>query len=105
MIEESAVSLKEENADIYQRVTILIAKATLFAKVGKPEKGFSVALRAASTSSRARLMPSLWEAVGCIAHILNGIGESRAASRLLDSILPQVFIPVHSFPSSGTSQL
>jgi hypothetical protein len=93
VIEDTATSLKEERADIYQRVTILLAKASLFAKAGKPEKGFSVALRAASTSSRARLMPSLWEAVGCIAHILNGMGESRAASRLLDSILPQVSLP------------
>ncbi|KAF2488915.1 hypothetical protein BU16DRAFT_531956 [Lophium mytilinum] len=89
VIEDAAASLKEEGADIYQRVTILLAKATLFAKAGKPEKGFSVALRAASTSSRARLMPSLWEAVGRIAHILNGMGECRAASRLLSSVLPQ----------------
>jgi len=45
LIEDIGAELKDESADIYQRISMLIAKATLFAKVGKPEKGFSVAVR------------------------------------------------------------
>jgi len=90
LIEDIGAELKDESADIYQRISMLIAKATLFAKVGKPEKGFSVAVRAASTAYRARLMPTLWEAIGVVANILNAVGESKAAGRLLDAVIPQV---------------
>lgn len=89
LIEDIGAELKDESADIYQRISMLIAKATLFAKVGKPEKGFSIAVRAASTAYRARLMPTLWEAIGAVANILNTVGESKAAGRLLDAVIPQ----------------
>ncbi|RAR15443.1 anaphase-promoting complex protein [Stemphylium lycopersici] len=42
-----AQSLKDDNADIQQRVSVLLMQADLWIKVGKPERGFSVALRAA----------------------------------------------------------
>ena len=64
-------------------------KADLFRKVGKPERGFSVALRAASVAFKARLMPSLWGAVGLLANMLNDLGEYGSARRLLDAVLPQ----------------
>jgi anaphase-promoting complex subunit 5 len=70
---------------------MLLAKATLFAKVGKPEKGFSVALRAASVSFKARLMPSLWAAVGLLSGILNAKGDFGAGARLLSAVIPQVY--------------
>lgn len=85
-----AQSLKEDNADILQRVSVLLMKADLFRKVGKPEGGFSVALRAASVSSRARLMPCLWTSVGMLGNILNSLGECASARRLLEAVLPQV---------------
>lgn len=65
-------------------------KATLFAKVGHPERAFSVALRVASVAFKARLMPSLWNAVGQLANILNELGEYTAAAKLLQAVLPQV---------------
>lgn len=77
-----------------QRVCMLLAKAELFGKVGKPERGFSVALRAANVSFKARLMPCLWAAVGVLANILNSIGEFKAAKRLLNAVIPQVCIPI-----------
>lgn len=89
-IEELSTSLKEEGADVLQRVSMLIAKADLFRKVGKPERGFSVALRAASVSFKARLMPSLCAAVGMLANILNSVSEFNAAARLLHAVIPQV---------------
>ncbi|KAF2105828.1 anaphase-promoting complex subunit 5-domain-containing protein [Lophiotrema nucula] len=88
-IEELASSLREESADIHQRVTTLLLKAELFAKVGKPERGFSVAMRAASVSFKARLMPKLWDAVGRLGGIFNALGEFEAARRLLDAVIPQ----------------
>lgn len=84
-----AQSLKEDNADTLQRVAVLLMKAILFANIGKPEKGFSVALRAASVSYRARLMPSLWNSVGLLGNILNSLGECESARRLIEGVLPQ----------------
>ncbi|CAO2657662.1 Nn.00g037880.m01.CDS01 [Neocucurbitaria sp. VM-36] len=82
-------SLKSDNADILQRVSVLLMQADLWRKVGKPERGFSVALRAASVSFRARLGPSLWSAVGLLGNILNGLGEFGSARRLVEGVLPQ----------------
>ncbi|KAF2034414.1 hypothetical protein EK21DRAFT_85454 [Setomelanomma holmii] len=84
-----ARSLKEDNADMLQRVNVLIMKADLFRRVGKPERGFGVALRAASVSYKAKLMPSLWAAVGLLANILNSMGECAGAKRLLEGVVPQ----------------
>ncbi|KAF2856573.1 hypothetical protein T440DRAFT_3157 [Plenodomus tracheiphilus IPT5] len=84
-----AQSLKEDNADTLQRVSVLLMKAALFARIGEPERGFSVALRAASVSYRARLMPSLWNSVGLLGNILNSLGECASARRLVEGVLPQ----------------
>ncbi|KAF2477277.1 anaphase-promoting complex protein [Lindgomyces ingoldianus] len=88
-IEDQASSLKEENADILQRTAMLLAKGVLFCKVGKPERGFSVALRAASVAFKARLMPSLWMAVGVLCCILNALGEYEGSGKLLHAVIPQ----------------
>lgn len=89
-LEALSTSLKEEGADVMQRVEVLIAKAEIYRQVGEPERGFSVALRAASVAFKARLMPCLWSAVGLLANILNSIGEFGAAMRLLHAVIPQV---------------
>lgn len=85
-------SLKSDNADILQRVSVLLMQADLWRRVGKPERGFSVALRAASVSFRARLGSSLWSAVGLLGNILNDLGECESARRLIEAVLPQVCI-------------
>lgn len=89
-IEDHAAALREQGADIFQRLTLLLMKATLFAEVGHPERAFSVTLRAANVAFKARLMPSLWNAVGQLANILNSLGEYAAASKLLHAVIPQV---------------
>jgi anaphase-promoting complex subunit 5 len=89
-IEQLAAQQTEEDADIYQKTYLLILKAQLFARCGNPEKGFSIAMRAASTSHRTRLLPLLWEAVGTLANILIYVKEFDAARKLLDSVIPQV---------------
>ncbi|KAF2751948.1 hypothetical protein M011DRAFT_463437 [Sporormia fimetaria CBS 119925] len=88
-IEDCAAKLKMQNADVLQRTTVLLHKASLFIAVGKPERAFSVALRAASQSWKSRLMPTLWAAVGVLATVLNEVGEFRAAGRLVEGVLPQ----------------
>jgi anaphase-promoting complex subunit 5 len=84
-----ALELEEGNADILHRVSLLLVKAALFAKVGKAERCFSIALRAASIAFKARLMPLLWYSIGLLCNILNVLGEYCAASKLLDAVIPQ----------------
>ena len=92
-ISSLAQSLKSDNADILQRVSVLLMQADLWRKVGRPERGFSVALKAASVSFRSRFGPSLWTAVGLLGNILNGLGEWSGARRLIEAVLPQVCAP------------
>ncbi|KAF2757294.1 anaphase-promoting complex protein [Pseudovirgaria hyperparasitica] len=89
LIEELANELKEETADISQRLYLLVMKARLYAKAGEPQKGFSVALRAASTAHRFQAFPIFWEAIGFIANILSHLNEFDAARRMLDAVIPQ----------------
>jgi len=89
-IEELSASLKEDGADVMQRIFMLIAKADLFRRLGRPERGFSIALRAASVAFKTRLMTCLFQAVGLLANILNSNGDHDAAMRLLSAVLPQV---------------
>ena len=68
---------------------MMTLKARIYEKAGIPQKGFSVALRAASLAHRAMLLPALWEAVGAVCAILISLKEFSAAARLLESIMPQ----------------
>ena len=73
-----------------RRIKLLILKARLFAKAGLPTKGFSIAMRAASSAQRAMVMPAMWEAIGALSVILIDLGEFDAARSLVDAIMPQV---------------
>ncbi|KAL2020194.1 hypothetical protein VTK56DRAFT_8620 [Thermocarpiscus australiensis] len=81
--------LRENNRDIALRVRMLLAKVHIFDCIGRPEKGFTIAMRAASMAWRARLLPLLWQAVGALANILNSLGEFAAAAELLTAVLPR----------------
>ena len=81
--------LREDNRDINLRIHLLLSKARLFDCIGRPEKGFTISVRAASMAWRARLMPLLWQAMGALANILNSLGEFVAASQLLLAVLPR----------------
>ncbi|TVY60709.1 Anaphase-promoting complex subunit [Lachnellula suecica] len=88
-IEKMASAMKEEGDDIALRTKLLVLKAGLQDKAGRPQKGFSVAVRAASIAWRARLIPLLWSAMGAIANILNSLSEFQAASQILMAIIPR----------------
>ena len=90
MLERFATKFDDEEADIYQRVKLMTLKAQIYDMSGIPQKGFSVALRAASLAHGARLLPALWEAVGSIGAILISLEEFSATTKLLESIMPQV---------------
>lgn len=82
--------LAAPSADLAQTLHLLALKASVFAAAGKPEKGFSVAVRAASRAERAGLVPVLLEALVQLAGILNNLGEFGAARELVEAALPQV---------------
>lgn len=89
-IEAMSTRMRENGDDINLRVKLLTMKALLQDKAGRPQKGFSVAVRAASIAWRARLIPALWAAMGAIANILTSLGEFQASSQILISIIPRV---------------
>lgn len=90
LLEGLSARLTEDDADIYQHVKLMTLKARIYDEAGIPQKGFSVALRAASIAHRAKLLPALWEAVGALCAVLNSLMEFSAAAKLLEGIMPQV---------------
>jgi anaphase-promoting complex subunit 5 len=88
-VEELASNLQGEGEDVYFHVRLLIMKAYLFARCDRPQKGFSIAVRAATIAWRARLLPCLWEAMGVIANILRSLSEFPAAAEILEAVLPR----------------
>ncbi|KAK5740112.1 APC5 protein [Elasticomyces elasticus] len=97
--------------DIAQRLHFLVLKSTIFALSGQATKGFSIALRAASTASRLNLVPCVLEAIGALATILNDLSEFEAAKRLLDAALPMMLetrnskVTAQAFVTSGEAQI
>jgi anaphase-promoting complex subunit 5 len=89
-IEDLSVKLKAQDADVYQRIHIMVRKAMLFNKVGKPQKGFTVAMHAANAAWQAEVLPALWEAWGAIGNILGTLGEFEGQKRVLEAVIPQV---------------
>lgn len=83
-------SLLATTSDLAQTLHLLTLKAAVFAAAGKPEKGFSIAVRAASRAERAGLVPVLLEALAALAEILNKVGEFAAAREVVEAALPQV---------------
>lgn len=67
----------------------MVMKSILYARVGKPQKGFTVAMRAANAAWQAKILPALWEAWGAVANILGALGEFDAERKILDAIIPQ----------------
>lgn len=88
-IEKMASEMKEDGDDLNLRIKILTMKALLQDKAGRPQKGFSVAVRAASIAWRARLIPALWGAMGAIANILTSLSEFQASAQILVAVIPR----------------
>ncbi|KAI1437015.1 anaphase-promoting complex subunit 5-domain-containing protein [Xylaria sp. CBS 124048] len=88
-VEKIIAELREENRDITLRVRLLLLKADLLDKCGRPQKAFTIAVRAANVAWRARLIPYLWPSIGAIANILSSLGEFESAIQILQAVLPR----------------
>lgn len=88
-VEGLVSELRDENKDIALRVRLLLIKAELLDRCGRPQKGFTIAVRAANVAWRARLIPYLWPAIGAVANILNSLGDFEPAIQLLMAVLPR----------------
>ncbi|THV65533.1 hypothetical protein D6D29_10548 [Aureobasidium pullulans] len=88
-IEQLASEMKEDGDDLNLRIKLLTMKALLQDKAGRPQKGFSIAVRAASIAWRARLIPALWGALGAVANILTSLSEFKASCQILIAIIPR----------------
>lgn len=88
-VDDMMSQLEDEKKDVVLRVKLLLLKASLLDKCGRPQRGFTTAMRAASISWGARLIPCLWQAIGCVSNILISLGEFDAASQLLLAIIPR----------------
>ncbi|KAK7420608.1 APC5 protein [Neonectria magnoliae] len=81
--------LRHEKKDVALRVKLLLLKASLLNKSGRPQRGFTIVMRATSISWRARLVLSLWHSIGALANILVSLSEFEAASQLLIAVIPR----------------
>ncbi|KAF4984445.1 hypothetical protein FZEAL_408 [Fusarium zealandicum] len=81
--------LQDEKQDIALRAKLLMLKASLLDKCGRPQRGFTTAMRAASISWDARLIPCLWQAIGAVSNILVSLSEFEAATQLLTAVIPR----------------
>ncbi|KAK5636154.1 hypothetical protein RRF57_011866 [Xylaria bambusicola] len=88
-VEKMIVELRDENKDIALRVRLLLLKAELLDKCGRPQRAFTIVVRAANVAWRARLIPYLWPAIGALANILCSLGEFEPAIQLLLAVLPR----------------
>lgn len=88
-VERLIAETSDRDQDIAVRVRLLLMKAQLFEKAGRPQRGFSIAMRAANLAWKARLMNLLWQSIGALADILNALGEFAAAEQLLLVIIPR----------------
>lgn len=88
-VDKMISELQDENRDIGLRVKALLIKVSLLDRCGRPQRAFSIALRAANLCLRARLISLLWAAIGAISNILVSMGEFEAATQLLTAILPR----------------
>ncbi|KAI8953379.1 anaphase-promoting complex subunit 5-domain-containing protein [Xylaria longipes] len=88
-VEEMVAELREGNQDIALRVRLLLLKAELLDKCGRPQKAFTIVVRAANVAWRARLIPYLWPAIGAIANVLSSLSEFEPAIQLLHAVLPR----------------
>ncbi|PYI02142.1 anaphase-promoting complex subunit Apc5 [Aspergillus sclerotiicarbonarius CBS 121057] len=90
LVEKTAQTIHQDNFDIFTQVKLLCLKASILQKTGHPQRGFSLAMRAASIAHRSRLLPSLWESICVLAGVLLSLREFDAVSELTESIMPQI---------------
>ncbi|KAF9888439.1 Anaphase-promoting complex subunit 5 [Aspergillus nanangensis] len=89
-VETTARSLHQDNFDVHTQVKLLSLKARILERTGQPQRGFSLAMRAASISHRSRFLPGLWESICVLSGVLLSLEEFEAVEEMVESIMPQV---------------
>lgn len=90
MVEQAANSMQPENFDVHSQIKLLCLKALVLEKSGHPQRGFSLAMRAASIAHRSKVLLDLWEAICTLAAVLLSLREFEATAELVESIMPQI---------------
>ncbi|KAB8068062.1 anaphase-promoting complex subunit 5-domain-containing protein [Aspergillus leporis] len=90
IVEQTAQSIHRDNFDINCQVKLLCLKARILEKTAQPQRGFSLAMRAASIAHRSRLLPGLWEAICVLSGVLLSLQEFEAVIEMVESIMPQI---------------
>lgn len=90
LVEQAAQSIHQDNFDVYSQVKLLSLKARILGQTGQPQRGFSLAMRAARIAHRSRLLPALWESLCTLASILLSLKEFEPVAEMIESIMPQV---------------
>ncbi|KAJ0123432.1 naphase-promoting complex protein [Diaporthe amygdali] len=88
-VEQLISDSHSQDKDVGVRTRLLLMKAQLFQKAGSPQRGFSVAMRAANLAWKARLLNLLWQCIGTIADVLISLDEFEAAEKLLLVVIPR----------------
>ena len=89
-LESRVAKTENSNLEITHQVKLMTLKVQILVAAGTPQKGFSIAVRAAVKSFRARIYPSLWEAIMVLSTVLISLQEFEASIRLLNSIMPHL---------------
>ncbi|KAJ2903359.1 hypothetical protein MKZ38_010024 [Zalerion maritima] len=84
-----AKEAQDDGRDVVLGTKLLLTKARLLEAAGRPQKGFSAAIKAANAAWGSRLMALLWQGMGTISAILISLGEFEAAAELLTAVLPR----------------
>lgn len=90
MVEQAAHSMQPENFDVHSQIQLLCLKARILEKSGHPQRGFSLAMRAASIAHRSKVLFDLWQSICTLAAVLLSLREFDATVRLVESIIPQI---------------
>jgi anaphase-promoting complex subunit 5 len=90
LLEQAAHSMQPENFDVHSQIRLLCLKARILEKSGQPQKGFSLAMRAANIAHRSKILFDLWESIVTLSVVLLSLREFEAAEQLIQSIMPQI---------------
>lgn len=80
---------KSANEDVSVRIRLMLLKAQIYIKAGRPQKALTLSVRATSMARRTLLMNLLWQAVGILSVVLTSLGEFSAAEEILLPVIPR----------------
>lgn len=74
------------NVDAAHCMRLMNRKASIAARLGKPQKGLSLCLRSLIAAVEARLVPAMCEAAAALGGVLLAVEEMEAAANILEAV-------------------